>query len=269
MIFFSNHIKKKSKALLFLLGFFKEFSLFFSQKTKQINKMLRNEKLETRLNGEHPFFYSYNSKDPTLQDSINIDDEDEIIELENKDYPVSNRIQPRKQPGLYMVRCLINDMRYYGESKNVNGRLASHRSYLRRGIHPCVQLQHDWKTYSEENFDFVVLFMGSEWVNLNDRRAKETLLIVQDRNLSYNYLEDITKKPKELNPFWGRKHSEKNKKLIGDSMRHIRKNALGKAIKLDGVIYPSLAQASRDTGHARKTIRKRINDPNDPNCIEL
>jgi hypothetical protein len=37
---------------------------------------------------------------------------------------VPNRIQPRKQAGLYMIRCIQNDWRYYGESINVAGRLA-------------------------------------------------------------------------------------------------------------------------------------------------
>jgi hypothetical protein len=30
---------------------------------------------------------------------------------------VPNQIQPRKQPGLYMIRCTQNDWRYYGESQ--------------------------------------------------------------------------------------------------------------------------------------------------------
>ena len=54
------------------------------------------------------------------------------VKENKKDNPVPNRIQPRKQPGLYMIRCIINDFRYYGESNNVSGRLASHRSLLIR-----------------------------------------------------------------------------------------------------------------------------------------
>jgi len=243
--------RRKLKSLFQQKSFY--FGSFFGKKTN--NKMLRNGRLVTRLNGEHPFFY-------------NSEHSDEIIQFEKKEDPVSNQIQPRKQPGLYMIRCLVNDMRYYGESKNVIGRLASHKSYLRRKIHPNLRLQHDWNTYKEENFEFIVLFMGSSWENQLDRRVKETLLIVQDRDLSYNFLEDF-RKSNQLNPFWDRKHSEENGKLRGDSMQNISKDFLGKSIQLDGVLYPSIAQASRETGHARKTIRKRISDPNDPNCFSI
>ena len=52
-------------------------------------------------------------------------------------------------------------------------------------------------------------------------------------------------------------------------MRNIPKDLLGKSIQLDGVLYPSIAQASRETGHARKIIRARMNDPNDPNCFSI
>jgi hypothetical protein len=55
-----------------------------------------------------------------------------------KDNSVPNQIQPRKQPGLYMIRCTQNDWRYYGESQNVSGRLASHRSLLNRKFIPII-----------------------------------------------------------------------------------------------------------------------------------
>lgn len=253
-----------------------------------MRKMLRNERLVTRLNGEHPFAWNAESlfqiqKGENCESSIsaeisssknfgkNCEHSAEISEssFKNVDNPVSNQIQPRKQPGLYMIRCIVNDMRYYGESKNVSGRLASHKSYLRRQIHPCRPLQNDWNIYKSEHFEFVVLFMGPHWENRLERQAKETLLIIQDRSVAYNYLESIHKKPEELNPFWGRKHSEETKKRIGASMRGVAKDLLGKAIQLDGVIYPSIAKASSETGHARKTIRMRINDPNDPHCFEI
>jgi len=52
-------------------------------------------------------------------------------------------------------------------------------------------------------------------------------------------------------------------------MRNIPNDALGKPIRLDGQVYPSLAEASRATGMSRKTIRKRMNDPDDTTCTEL
>jgi hypothetical protein len=95
------------------------------------------------------------------------------------------------------------------------------------------------------------------------------MLILQDRQLCYNYLTNNNSRPKEKNPFWGKTHSEETKKLIGDSMRNIPNDALGKPIQLNGQIYPSLTEASRATGMARKTIRKKLNDPADTSCTQI
>lgn len=265
--------------------------------------MLRKKKLVTRLNGESPLYlyhftgpirqhvawvfwkttnHAYrvlrtSSKSESSPDELQPNPEQDGVEGFSagqpvnliKDNPVSNRIQPRKQPGLYMIRCLVNDLRYYGESGNVSGRLASHKSMLRRSIHPNTRLQRDWRVFGEDNFDFVVLFMGQQWEDRQERRAKETLLIIGDRQFCYNYLEDVNHRPGTANPFFGRKHSEETKEKIGASLRGIPNDALGKAIQFEGVIYASLAAASRATGCARKTLRKRLNDPNDLTCVAI
>jgi len=177
-------------------------------------------------------------------------------------------ITPRCQPGIYMIRCKINDKRYYGETSNISGRLASHKSQLNKNIHNHKEMQHDWITYGEEYFDFVILFMGPEWVDRKKRIKKETLLIVQDSDLCYNYLIGISKFG-EKNPFFGKKHTELTKEKIALSMPDRPNDLLGKPLQLNGILYPSLAEASRATGMARKTIRKRLNDPNDNTCVEI
>lgn len=175
---------------------------------------------------------------------------------------VPNRIQPRKQSGIYMVRCIQNDWRYYGESKNVSGRLSSHRSLLNRKIHPNVALQVDWNTYGSENFDFIILFMGESWDILSVRKGKELELIILDRALSYNILEGISR-PGEKNPFWGKLQTEETKKKISEALKGRPNDRLGRKISVLGTIYPSLAEASRKTGIARKTIRKKLEDLQD------
>nr|ALO21550.1 putative GIY YIG homing endonuclease [Haematococcus lacustris] len=205
----------------------------------------------------------------TEQIDTELIDTDLIISKQSVDQLNSmRRIIPKKNPGLYMIRCKKNDKRYYGETKNVQGRLASHKSYLTRNIHPNALMQHDWNTYGQENFEFTTLFMGVEWVNYQSRIDKETLLIVQDGKLCYNYLLG-NKKPGEKNPFYGKQHSEETKKRIGLAMKGIPNELLGRSIKLLGEVYTSIAEASRQTGMARKTIRKRLNDVNDPSCIEI
>ena len=251
---------------------------------------LRKKKLETRLNGKSPFSYllatmqkrffleylsSKSTRSPKHSEGAKLvptsvdTNEFSLKDAEEQmDNSVSNQIQPRKQPGIYMIRCIANDKRYYGESSNVSGRLASHRSYLRRNIHPSSLMQRDFNCYGFEGFDFIVLYMGNLWQNQETRRYKELELIIRDRSLCYNKLDELGR-TREHNPFFGKNHSEETKQLIGDSMRGIPNEALGKAILLNGIKYPSIAEASRQTKMARKTIRKRLEDPNDSSCIEI
>lgn len=175
-----------------------------------------------------------------------------------EDNSVPNRIQPRKQSGLYMIRCKINDWRYYGESRNVAGRISSHRSMLNRQIHFNVALQRDWNTYKESNFEFIVLFMGVNWDLPHIRRGKELELIILDRGLCYNILDEVSRQG-EKNPFWGKIHTPETKRKISEALQKPN-DKLGKKISIKNVIYPSIAEASRQTGMARKTIRNKIND---------
>ncbi len=205
------------------------FALFFSKKSP-------------RLNGEPPY--------------------------ENKDNSVLNRIQSRKLPGLYMIHCLKNDWRYYGESSNVSGRLASHKSLLIRQIHPNKGLQYDWNIYGPDLFQFVVLHLGNEWEDPVIRRSKELEYIIQNRNQAYNVLDGI-QKPGDKNPFWGKTHSIETKNKIGNALRGIPNDKLGKTISINGIEYPSIAEASRQTNHSRKLIRERILNSKYPDWYEI
>lgn len=181
--------------------------------------------------------------------------------------PVLNRLLPRQKPGLYMIRCDVNDKRYYGESTNVSMRLNSHRSVLKQGIHHCRPLQEDWDRYGEAKFDFVTLYMGPLWNLRANRIQKETFLIETDCSLCYNQYTGLGHSGKD-NGFFGKTHKATSKEAIGGPQRGVPKDLLGRSICLDGKIYPSLAEASRVTGHARKTIRAWLNDPNNSRCTD-
>jgi hypothetical protein len=190
------------------------------------------------------------------------------LKKENEDNSVPNRILPRKQPGLYMIHCLKNDWRYYGESSNVSGRLASHKSLLNRNIHPNRNLQKDWDLYGLDFFEFIVLYMGEKWIESYIRRGKETELIILDRNQCYNILEDASR-PGELNPFWKKVHTPETKKKISEALKNRPNDLLGRKVYVKGVEYPSIAEASRRTNIARKTIRKKIEDKNEKQFFEI
>lgn len=216
------------------------------------NKVVsRKGKCETCLNGETPIVTKCLARENNF----------------NEDNPVPNRvnrdsIQPRKQPGIYMVRCVVNDWRYYGESTNVSARLASHKCNLNRGNHGNLLLQKDFNKYGLQNFEFVVLYMSKDnWSDKATREAKESELIIRDREITYNVFADKNRSG-ERNAFFGRFQTEEAKRRIGDAMRGIPNDKLGIDVIIKGTIYPSIAEASRQTGIARKTIRARLEDSN-------
>ena len=56
--------------------------------------------------------------------------------------------------GIYQFRNLVNDKRYFGQSKRMKTRYLQHRSSLRRGIHRNSRLQNAWNKYGEAGFVF-------------------------------------------------------------------------------------------------------------------
>nr|ALO21472.1 putative GIY-YIG homing endonuclease [Lobochlamys culleus] len=181
--------------------------------------------------------------------------------------PVPERISPKQLPGVYMILCVENNKRYYGESTNVSSRLSQHKSRLRRNIHEISELQRDWNLYGEDFFEFSVLFISRD-CDKAQREALELEYITRHSDLCYNKFFKHSRK-KENNPFWGRKHNEETRKQIGKSQAENRKNSIpeGLAIILKGEIYPSIAEASRQTNHSRDTIRRWLNDPNNMTCL--
>ena len=195
--------------------------------------------MKTRLNGETP-----NSSDNSM------------LNQSTSDFSTSNYI--RKQLGVYSILCLANDYRYYGESINISGRIASHKTNLRRGIHGNTRMQDDWVKFGESSFEFKALYIGPDWVSKETRLAKEAELLEQDIERSYNVFETFEVRSGEKNGFFGRKHSEKTKEIMRLAKKGIPNDILGSLIEINGKRYPSIAEASRSLGHARKTIRARV-----------
>ena len=176
----------------------------------------------------------------------------------------NKKLVARKLPGLYMIHCSENDYRYYGESDNVSGRLASHKSMLRRNIHPNANLQQDWNSFSESAFTINVLYIGKEWNQRGVRLKKEAELIIRDMERCYNFYASEDKRIGELNGFFNKRHSEVTLQRMRDAKKGIPNDILGRIVTICGKEYPSIAEASRQTGHSRKLIRDRVNSEEYP-----
>ncbi len=231
-----------------------------------IPRNLVNDKrgIETRLNGGSSMSFTlYSPK--TFFFCVSSGDTNDLTQ----NNPVPIRMSPRQLPGIYMILCLANNKRYYGESNNVSARISQHKSRLRRNTHEISELQHDFNLYGEENFEFSAIYLSKD-CSLDQRVALEIELIGRFNNLCYNKF-DKTSRKKENNPFWGRTHSYETRKQIGKSIADNRKNngLEGFPILLNGKTYPSLSEASRQTTHSRDTIRRWLNDPNNTNCVAM
>jgi hypothetical protein len=86
-------------------------------------------------------------------------------------------------PGIYCIRCKINNACYFGETgqrRGIAGRLASWKSRLRSARASNQVLQHDWRFYGELNFEFLEIDSGVEWSDgQNNRKIREAELIKQ------------------------------------------------------------------------------------------
>ena len=177
-------------------------------------------------------------------------------------------LSSQTKPGLYMIQCLLNDFRYYGETSNLSLRLSSHKSRLRRNIHSNQKLQGDWNLYGEASFSFTLLYRGNDWIDRKVRQSLELKLIVENRSMCYNLFESFDNRIGKLNGFYKKKHSIKTKELMSFAKKSIPNDALGRKITIGKRAFPSISQASRDLGHSRKLIRLRLDSPDFPDWTD-
>lgn len=257
-------------------------SLSFYWCTLKITLLDDKGRLETCLNGGSSvdlFFLPYKlnlsfcqrniKKIQLLEISENNENfpDEKIESIRNN--PVPNRMSRRQLPGVYMVLCLYNNKRYYGQSENVSARLSQHKSRLQRNIHEIPELQRDWNLYGEMNFEFSAIFVSKD-LTKTQREALEIELIARNYNICYNKFFKSNRK-KQNNPFGGHSHSEETRNQISQSLsEHNQENPPeGLAIRLKGELYTSISEASRQTKHSRETIRRWLKDPNNFDCIQI
>lgn len=141
-------------------------------------------------------------------------------------------------PGLYKITCLKNDKIYIGESSNVLSRLGQHVSTLENNRHDCIELQKDFNKFGKKFFKFEALELNNNYLNESLRKQKEQIYIQQIRK-SYNF------KDKQNWNFYTQK------------------------VKIKGVIYNSLRQASLIVDESRTNLVRKCKDINNKNYIFL
>lgn len=140
-------------------------------------------------------------------------------------------------PGLYVIICHPEGKIYFGESDNVLYRLGTHYKYLVKGHHECTKLQEDWNNHGLANISFITLSVGPEWANTLTRRNAETKLIQLNLSIVYNL-------------------------SIAGSVPKQKSDLYKKTVNYKGTIYPSIAEASRQTNVSESHIRRLLRDPN-------
>jgi hypothetical protein len=197
------------------------------------------------------FNNAYSKPTNTFPFPINISDlfEKPISDTNTNLFP-NNSQNISMGPGLYFIGCSINQKVYFGESENVVKRLGQHYGDLRSGKHDCKELQNDWSLHSEADFHFISLSVGQQWGDTALRQSYETKLVLLNQEKTYNQsiAGSTPKKPTDI---------------------------YQKVVSYKGVMYPSIAAASRATMVSETHIRRLLRDSNnndwkyaiDPNSL--
>ena len=218
--------------------------------------------------GARRFYLAASTENTESENNESSENTDNSIQNDS----VPNRLAPRQLPGVYMILCLANNKRYYGESKNLSIRLSQHKSRLRKNMHENLELQRDFNLYGENNFEFSCIYISRN-CSKDERVAMEMELIGRNKSICYNIISSINRQ-KENNPFpygEGRTHTQETRQQISKSLSENRQNSSldGFPVSIKGQVYPSISEASRQTNHSRDTIRRWLNDPNKKDCIPV
>ena len=186
-----------------------------------------------------------------------------------------------KLTGIYMIRCKPNEKVYVGESEDIEKRWYRHRWSLNNNSHENYELQEDWNTYGEGNFEFKVI-QKCKKENLYEL---EIIHIEQFEAFEKGY--NKTKGGKgfgnqkgennfmygkcgELNHNYGKHLSEETKKKISEShkgkqLSEEHKKKLSKINK--GRVSPN--KGNKLSEKSKRKISEAFSGENHPNSMRL
>lgn len=110
---------------------------------------------------------------------------------------MTNNQDRHKTCGIYLIRCLINDKVYVGQSKGrISDRFYKHRQELRNNRHKNKYLQYDWDKFGEENFEFITVKDGLA-LEILDEEESDYIKFYQsnDPEFGYNIHNPLTRYP--------------------------------------------------------------------------
>lgn len=179
--------------------------------------------------------------------------------------------------GVYSIRNIHTQHVYIGESVNIIQRLRAHRSMLERECHFCKKMQEDANQYGIDSFEIFILVQGEIYENSKIRKESESQFIT---TLPIEKRYNSEGRNKENNGFYGKTHTLEVKQRLSLERLGQKKPELGRGIEIppfrsrkgrehEGGKFLSIAEASAYTGMARRDIRKRLSDPNEPLWREL
>jgi group I intron endonuclease len=138
---------------------------------------------------------------------------------------IYTEMPPSQMCGIYIIKNIINNKVYIGQSVDIYHRWIQHKADLRNEHHHNEHLQRAWNKYGEKNFEFAVLIECSE----SELNSLEKSFIVDyksnDGHYGYNLTiggdgciglsqESIEKMRQSLT---GRRLSEDTRRKIGES----------------------------------------------------
>lgn len=185
--------------------------------------------------------------------------------------------------GLYWIECKKTSRIYVGQSQEIRTRWKNHRTMLNKQIHYSRQLQIDFDTFGNKSFVFYrILDFGISPKKSKREQCEQILISCIPEDKRYNkskkgtnnpfygkhlsegarYMISEAKKNKPSN-FKNYKHSDEVKQTISMKNKGMSSLKRSKPVIVNNVFYESITDASKATGYARKTIRKRASRQDD------
>lgn len=177
------------------------------------------------------------------------------------------------EEGIYGIQCVVTGETYVGETDNLQRRVLNGIGACRnnRTSDPVyTKLLIKWSFYGESKFAILIFEKGNDWTEKTVRLDMESRLITfyKNQNLSLNTA--IYDRFQASKRTFSANSAEETRRRKGISKSRvgrpptqmlqspptIRTN-VPKSLKIDGVFYKSLLQASREKNLCRETIKKR------------